>query len=223
MAGSQRSGRNRSLLLVEALWELLPSDTVDHGTRVCDDDLKFVPGMVHHEKGVNGYASARDRISTGAVRVHLVIASFQPCRNAAVQAGHSTNRDFVFSIEGVHIDAGERTDSNRFRRPDLSRRLSGWHSIATLGTQYVLGLKAVNCRNGETLDEEQVKAARKEDVLNALTVIASNFRTRVGESPATIREHDTPLEQATTSSLDALQRYTAGVSIMGQVIPVCNS
>lgn len=89
-------------------------------------------------------------------------------------------------------------------------------SIANLGTQYVLGLKAVNCRNGETLDEEQVKAARKEEVLNALTMIASKFRSRVGESLATIREHDTPLEQATTSSLNALQNYTAGLSIMGQ-------
>jgi DNA-binding winged helix-turn-helix (wHTH) protein len=89
-------------------------------------------------------------------------------------------------------------------------------SIASLGTQYVLGLKAVNCRNGETLDEEQVQAARKEDVLNALTMIASRFRSRVGESLSTIREHDTPLEQATTSSLDALQNYSAGLSIMGR-------
>jgi len=89
-------------------------------------------------------------------------------------------------------------------------------SISSFGTQYVLGLKAVNCRNGETLDEEQVQAARKEDVLNALTMIASNFRSRVGESLSTIREHNTPLEQATTSSLDALQNYTEGLSIMGQ-------
>ncbi len=89
-------------------------------------------------------------------------------------------------------------------------------SIASLGNQYVLGLKAVNCRNGETLDEEQVQAARKEDVLNALTTIASRFRSRVGESLSTIREHDTPLEQATTSSLDALQNYSAGLSIMGR-------
>lgn len=89
-------------------------------------------------------------------------------------------------------------------------------SIARLGTQYVLGLKAVNCRNGETLDDQQVQAARKEDVLNALTTMARNFRSRIGESLSTIREHDTPLEQATTSSLDALQNYTAGLAIMGQ-------
>ncbi len=89
-------------------------------------------------------------------------------------------------------------------------------SISSLGTQYVLGLKAINCRNGETLDEEQVQAARKEDALKALTTIASNFRSRVGESLSTIREHDTPLQQATTSSLDALQNYTAGLSIMDE-------
>jgi DNA-binding winged helix-turn-helix (wHTH) protein/tetratricopeptide (TPR) repeat protein len=89
-------------------------------------------------------------------------------------------------------------------------------SIASLGTEYVLGLKAVNCRSGETLDEEQVQTARKEDVLNALTMIASNFRSRIGESLSTIHAHDIPLQQATTSSLDALQSYTEGLAIMGQ-------
>jgi tetratricopeptide (TPR) repeat protein len=89
-------------------------------------------------------------------------------------------------------------------------------SISSLGTQYVLGLKAINCRNGETLDEEQVQTARKEDALKALTTIASNFRSRIGESLNTRREHDTPLQQATTSSLDALQNYTVGLSIMDQ-------
>jgi eukaryotic-like serine/threonine-protein kinase len=88
-------------------------------------------------------------------------------------------------------------------------------SIASLGSHYVLGLKAVSCRSGDILDEEQAQATRKEEVLHALTIIASRFRTRVGESLNTIREHDTPLEQATTSSLDALQNYTAGLSIMG--------
>src|ERR1700723_1907741 len=89
-------------------------------------------------------------------------------------------------------------------------------SISSLGTQYVLGLKAINCRNGETLDEEQLQAAKKEDTFKALTAFASNFRSRVGESLSTIREHDTPLQQATTSSLEALQNYTAGLSIMDQ-------
>jgi DNA-binding winged helix-turn-helix (wHTH) protein/tetratricopeptide (TPR) repeat protein len=83
-------------------------------------------------------------------------------------------------------------------------------SIASLGSQYVLGLRAKDCRSGDVLDEEQVQAARKEDVLNALSHIASNFRTRVGESLSTFKSHDTPLAEATTPSLEALKAYSAG-------------
>ena len=83
-------------------------------------------------------------------------------------------------------------------------------SIAALGDQYVLGLRAENCRTGKVLDDELVQAARKEDVLKALSQMARNFRTRVGESLATIQQHDVPLEEATTSSLQALQAYSMG-------------
>jgi tetratricopeptide (TPR) repeat protein/predicted Ser/Thr protein kinase len=83
-------------------------------------------------------------------------------------------------------------------------------SIANLGSQYVLGLRAKNCRTGDILDEEQVEVARKEDVLNALTEIASKFRTRVGESLVTVEKHDTPLAEATTPSLEALKAYSMG-------------
>jgi serine/threonine protein kinase/tetratricopeptide (TPR) repeat protein len=83
-------------------------------------------------------------------------------------------------------------------------------SIASLGNQYVLGLRAKNCRTGDILDEEQVQVERKEDVLNALTQIASKFRTRVGESLITIEKHDTPLADATTPSLEALKAYSMG-------------
>ena len=83
-------------------------------------------------------------------------------------------------------------------------------SIASLGSQYVLGLRAEDCRTGDVLAEEQVQAARKEDVLNALGQIASKFRTRVGESLITVKKHDTPLAQATTPSLEALKAYSAG-------------
>jgi len=81
-------------------------------------------------------------------------------------------------------------------------------SIAPIGSQYVVGLSAKNCSTGDVLDEEQVQAARKEDVLNALSQIASKFRTRVGESLATIEKHDTPLAEATTPSLEALKDYS---------------
>jgi eukaryotic-like serine/threonine-protein kinase len=83
-------------------------------------------------------------------------------------------------------------------------------SIAALGNQYVLGLRAENCRTGRVLDDELVQATKKEDVLNALSQIASKFRTRVGESLATVQQHDVPLEEATTSSLQALQAYSMG-------------
>jgi eukaryotic-like serine/threonine-protein kinase len=83
-------------------------------------------------------------------------------------------------------------------------------SIANLGSQYVLGLRARSCRTGDILDDELAQATRKEDVLNALTQIASKFRTRVGESLSTIQQHDTPLAEATTPSLEALEAYSAG-------------
>jgi tetratricopeptide (TPR) repeat protein len=84
-------------------------------------------------------------------------------------------------------------------------------SITSLGSQYVLGLRAKTCRTGDVLDEEQVQAARKEDVLNSLSQIASKFRTRVGESLSTVEKHDTPLAEATTPSLEALKAYSAGL------------
>jgi Tfp pilus assembly protein PilF len=83
-------------------------------------------------------------------------------------------------------------------------------SIAPLGSQYVVTLQARSCRSGEVLDQEQVQAAKKEDVLNALGQVASRFRNRVGESLTTIQAHSTPLAEATTPSLEALEAYSAG-------------
>ena len=82
-------------------------------------------------------------------------------------------------------------------------------SIASFGSQYVLWLRARNCRSGEVLAQAQELAGKKEDVLNALSHIAIQIRTRLGESLATIQEHSTPLEQATTPSLEALKAYSA--------------
>jgi len=82
-------------------------------------------------------------------------------------------------------------------------------SIKGLGSQYVLWLRARNCRTGEVLAEQQEQTEGKEKVLKALSGIAIQIRTRLGESLATIQEHSTPLEQATTSSLEALKAYSA--------------
>jgi serine/threonine protein kinase/tetratricopeptide (TPR) repeat protein len=83
-------------------------------------------------------------------------------------------------------------------------------SIAKLGTQYVLGLKAVSCRAGEALAEEQMTAEGKEQVLNALGRACSRLRERLGESLSTVQKYDTPIEQATTASLDALKAFSLG-------------
>jgi len=82
-------------------------------------------------------------------------------------------------------------------------------SIVGLGRQYVLWLRARNCRTGEVLAEEQAQTEGREEVLKALSQIAIQMRTRLGESLASVQEHSKPLEQATTSSLEALQAYSA--------------
>jgi tetratricopeptide (TPR) repeat protein len=88
-------------------------------------------------------------------------------------------------------------------------------SIASLGSEYVLGLRAKNCNTGNILDQEQTVAQKKEDVLNSLSQIASKLRTRLGESLATVEKHSTPLSEATTSSLEALKAYSAGMKMVG--------
>jgi tetratricopeptide (TPR) repeat protein len=84
-------------------------------------------------------------------------------------------------------------------------------SIAALGTQYVIGLEALNCASGDVLAREQVTAAGKEQVLPALGQGASKLRNELGESLGSVQKFDVPLEQATTNSLEALRAYTLGL------------
>src|SRR5215831_18518196 len=83
-------------------------------------------------------------------------------------------------------------------------------SIAELGNQYVIGLKAVNCQSGDLLAEAQEQAAGKERVLKALDASAIGFRSKLGESLSTVQEYATPLDEATTPSLEALKAYSLG-------------
>ncbi len=94
------------------------------------------------------------------------------------------------------------------RRSGSKAVLAG--SIASLGSEYVIGLKAQSCTSGEILAQELVQAARKEDVLKALDTAATRLRTKLGESLSTVQKFDTPLEQATTPSLEALQAFSRG-------------
>jgi eukaryotic-like serine/threonine-protein kinase len=83
-------------------------------------------------------------------------------------------------------------------------------AIGNLGSEYVLGLKAANCQNGDTLAQEQVTAASKEKVLDALSVATSRLRGELGESLASVQKFDVPLYQATTPSLEALKEFSLG-------------
>jgi eukaryotic-like serine/threonine-protein kinase len=94
------------------------------------------------------------------------------------------------------------------QRADCKAWIGG--SIATIGSEYVIGLEAVNCLNGETLAQEQATAANKEKVLDALGEMAAKLRGGLGESLATVRKFDVPLSQATTSSLEALKAASLG-------------
>jgi serine/threonine protein kinase/Flp pilus assembly protein TadD len=85
-------------------------------------------------------------------------------------------------------------------------------SIDAVGSKYVLGLTARNCSTGDVLYQEQFQAPRKEDVLGALTEIATKFRTSAGESLATVKQFSVPLAEATTPSLEALKAFSAGQS-----------
>jgi len=89
-------------------------------------------------------------------------------------------------------------------------------SIANLGSQYVIGVKAVNCRTGDTLTEVQERAIGKEQVLAAMDKAAAKLRGDLGESLSTVQKYDAPLQEATTPSLEALQAYTMGWKVWGR-------
>src|SRR6201987_1314789 len=90
--------------------------------------------------------------------------------------------------------------------------LSG--TISNIGSQYVLGINAVNCQTGDTLAQEQATADSKEHVLGALGDAANKLREKLGESRKSVHKLATPIEQATTPSLEALQAYSMGRNLM---------
>ncbi len=87
-------------------------------------------------------------------------------------------------------------------------------AIARIGTQYLLTLKAVNCENGKTLASTEARASDQNHVLDALGNVSTEIRNKLGESLSTIQKFDTPLEQATTSSLQALKAYSSGTQAL---------
>jgi serine/threonine protein kinase/tetratricopeptide (TPR) repeat protein len=110
--------------------------------------------------------------------------------------------------------SGERITSDVAKeiclREGVKAMLTG--SIASLGSHYVISVGAVNAQTGDSLAREQVEAEGKEQVLKSLDKAGSSLRQKLGESLASVRQFATPLEQATTSSLDALKEYSVGQS-----------
>jgi len=94
------------------------------------------------------------------------------------------------------------------QRNGIKAMLTG--SIASLGTEYVITLEALNAATGDTLAEEQAQAGSKEQVLSALGSVTSKLRARLGESLASVQKFDKPLAEATTSSLEALKAFSLG-------------
>ncbi|HEY7183861.1 MAG TPA: protein kinase, partial [Blastocatellia bacterium] len=86
-------------------------------------------------------------------------------------------------------------------------------TIASLGRNYVITLEAVNGQNGEEIASQQIEAESKERVLKALGQASTAMREKLGESLASIRKFDAPIEQATTPSLEAFKRYTVGIEL----------
>ena len=87
-------------------------------------------------------------------------------------------------------------------------------SIAQIGTQYLLTLKAVNCESGKSLASAEAQASDVNHVLEALGKVAVELRNKLGESLSTVQKFDTPLEQATTPSLEALKAFSSGIKVM---------
>jgi serine/threonine protein kinase/tetratricopeptide (TPR) repeat protein len=115
------------------------------------------------------------------------------------------------ALQFMGRSADERVTGNVAReiceREHIKAMLTG--SIAALGSQYVVALNAANCATGDSLAREQVTAASKEAVLPAVGKAASSLRGKLGESLASIQKFDTPVTEATTSSLEALKAYAA--------------
>jgi eukaryotic-like serine/threonine-protein kinase len=128
----------------------------------------------------------------------------------------STQVRQTLALMGRQPDDRLTTDVARdlCQRVGSKAMLSG--SIASLGSQYVVSLSAVNCQSGDSLAQEQVQAAGKEQVLAVLGAAVSKMRGKLGESLASIRKFDVPIEQVTTSSLEALRAFSMGTGEFDQ-------
>ena len=118
--------------------------------------------------------------------------------------------DETLKLMGRHTDDRLTPEVTRevCQRNGSKAMLTG--SIARLGSQYVISLKAMNCSTGDMLAGELEQATSKEAVLRALDTAAVSLRSKLGESLSSVQEYATPVEEATTPSLEALKAYSLG-------------
>lgn len=149
--------------------------------------------------------ATNDRVFDGALKVALSVALEQ---SPFMKVFPDQRMRETLRLMGRAPDTVVTRDVAReiARREQLKALLSG--SIASLGSQFVIALEAVNAETGDVMAREQVQAASKEDVLTALGGAASRLRNRLGESLSSVQRFDTPLARATTGSLDALHAYS---------------
>jgi tetratricopeptide (TPR) repeat protein len=124
--------------------------------------------------------------------------------------------DETLKLMGRTADQGldEKTALDLCQRTGSKAVLAG--SIANLGSEYVVGLNALNCQTGDSLARREEQASKKEDVLNAVGKAAMQLREKVGESLSTIQKYGTPIEEVTTPSLEALKAYSLGRKALQQ-------
>jgi serine/threonine protein kinase/tetratricopeptide (TPR) repeat protein len=152
-----------------------------------------------------------DAVFDGTLRQGLTVQLEQSPFLSVVSEAHIQQ---TLKLMGQSSDAKLTSDVARelCRRTQSAAVLDG--SIASLGSQYVLGIRATNCHTGDVLAEEQARASSKEQALRALDGAATKLRSKLGESLSSVQKFDTPLEQATTPSLEALQAYSMGRKTM---------
>ena len=126
-----------------------------------------------------------------------------------VLSGEKVNATLQLMNQSIHDRITQEVAREVCLRTNSKAMLAG--SIGAVGSHYLIGLKAVNCQNGETLPSAEAEAAGRDDVLRALGTAGNQLRQKLGESLASVQKFGRPLDQVTTSSLEALKAYSQGI------------
>jgi eukaryotic-like serine/threonine-protein kinase len=165
-----------------------------------------VAELEHALRALNRPAQHWKAIAAAALAVPILVTGGYFC---LLRTPKLTDKDATLKLMGKPVESALTGETAREVCERVGARATLTGGIASLGSQYVLSLRAEGCANGEALDNQQAQASGKDHALNTLSDMAGKFRARAGESLAAIREHNVPLEEATTSSLEALKAYTA--------------